>query len=370
MKSFKEALEKELTKSMYNNFGIENYDQYRFGETLIPSPSLFNATKAAIKKFIRYKNKSAHKFAKNAIRKVEEYMDGLDYVYKNVSQEDKYLIVKLIAYRILGYKKVKLPTNSKKYWNALKDVKKMKNPMDTYEPNFMDFILEKFDLNAIGYNVNLYFRDPGIVHDFILEQYAYKINGNGVVQAENGDVVLDIGACWGDTALYFSSKVGENGTVYSFEFVPDNVKVFDLNTSLNPDLKQRIKLISNPVSNITGDTIYFKDNGPGSRIEHKPFEGQTGSTTTIAIDDFVIKQNLNRVDFIKMDIEGAEPMALLGAIETIKIYKPKLAIAIYHSLEDFVNIPKWILELKLGYAVYINHYTIHSEETILFAIAI
>ncbi len=68
-----------------------------------------------------------------------------------------------------------------------------------------------------------------------------------------------------------------------------------------------------------------------------------------------------------MDIEGAEPLALKGAVETIKRFKPKLAIAIYHSMDDFIKIPIWIIELNLGYKLYLGHYTIHSEETIIFA---
>ena len=69
-----------------------------------------------------------------------------------------------------------------------------------------------------------------------------------------------------------------------------------------------------------------------------------------------------------MDIEGAELLALNGAIETIKKFKPKLAIAIYHSMSDFISIPKWIDDLNLGYKLYLDHYTIHTEETILYAI--
>ena len=68
-----------------------------------------------------------------------------------------------------------------------------------------------------------------------------------------------------------------------------------------------------------------------------------------------------------MDIEGTEPFALKGAEKTIRKFRPKLAIAIYHSMGDFINIPKWILELNLDYEIYLGHYTIHSEETIIFA---
>jgi hypothetical protein len=76
---------------------------------------------------------------------------------------------------------------------------------------------------------------------------------------------------------------------------------------------------------------------------------------------------LRKVDFIKMDIEGSEPEALMGAEQTIRKHRPKLAIAIYHDLRHFASIPHWIHDLNLGYKFYIGHFTIHAEETVLFA---
>ncbi|NJM81008.1 MAG: FkbM family methyltransferase [Flavobacterium sp.] len=137
--------------------------------------------------------------------------------------------------------------------------------------------------------------------------------------------------------------------------------------AFNPVLKEKIELIERPVSDSSNNNIYFKDNGPGSSISFSPFDEQTGAAKTITIDDFVnFKENI-KVDFIKMDIEGAEIIALQGAIETIKKYRPKLAIAIYHSIEDFATIPNWILDLNLDYEIYLGHYTIHAEETVCFA---
>ena len=98
-----------------------------------------------------------------------------------------------------------------------------------------------------------------------------------------------------------------------------------------------------------------------------PFDSQTGTVKSKAIDDFVKENEIESVGFIKMDIEGAELSALSGAIETIRKHKPKLAIALYHSVNDFVEIPKFIDDLNLGYNFHLGHYTIHSEETILFA---
>ncbi len=57
----------------------------------------------------------------------------------------------------------------------------------------MHFILDKFDLSPIGYDIKLFFSDGGIAIDFIVEQYAYKVNGQAIVQADIGDVVF---GCW------------------------------------------------------------------------------------------------------------------------------------------------------------------------------
>lgn len=81
------------------------------------------------------------------------------------------------------------------------------------------------------------------------------------------------------------------------------------------------------------------------------------------------KYKIEKIDFIKMDIESAELFALKGAIKTINAFKPKPAIAIYHSLDDFINIPEFINSLNLDYKFYLGHNSIHIEETVLFAVA-
>jgi FkbM family methyltransferase len=275
--------------------------------------------------------------------------------------------VEIIAYRLLGYKKIKLPFNNSAYWDALEKVKSLKKGNDTIDPHFMHFALEHFDLRPIGYNLELYFFGGGIVIDFIIEQYAYKLNDKYILHAEKDDVVLDIGACWGDTTLYFADKVGDNGKVFSFEFIPDNIKIYNINMGLNSHFNKRIQLVENPVSDISGQEVYYENNGPGSKIFDFPFKTHTGSATTISVDDFVDRYNISKIDFIKMDKEGAELAALRGALKTITKHKPRLAIAIYHSMEDFVNIPKWLMDLNLGYEFYLGHYTIYAEETVIYA---
>lgn len=74
-----------------------------------------------------------------------------------------------------------------------------------------------------------------------------------------------------------------------------------------------------------------------------------------------------RITFIKMDIEGAEKEALLGAENIIREQKPKLAISIYHKNEDIWEIPGLILEMNPEYQFYIRHYSLRFAETVLYA---
>lgn len=86
---------------------------------------------------------------------------------------------------------------------------------------------------------------------------------------------------------------------------------------------------------------------------------------TISIDEVLDGRPCT---FIKMDIEGAELKALIGAKETIRKYHPKLAISIYHKPEDMIEIPSYIRGLSADYRLYLRHHSSVQFETILYAI--
>jgi hypothetical protein len=133
---------------------------------------------------------------------------------------------------------------------------------------------------------------------------------------------------------------------------------------LNPALASRITLVSKALWESSGATISLSQCGPGSRVVE---ESKGLQVKTHTIDDLVIERHLTRVDFIKMDIEGAETSALLGAEQTIRRFRPRLAISVYHHIRDYVRIPEWIANLGLGYRMYLDHFTIFAEESVLFA---
>lgn len=74
------------------------------------------------------------------------------------------------------------------------------------------------------------------------------------------------------------------------------------------------------------------------------------------------------VTFIKMDIEGAEKKALSGSVNIIRRYHPKLAISVYHHVNDFWEIPELIFSIRKDYALYLRHYTEGKDETVMFFI--
>ena len=69
-----------------------------------------------------------------------------------------------------------------------------------------------------------------------------------------------------------------------------------------------------------------------------------------------------------MDIEGAEYKALLGAEQTIRKYKPKLAISVYHNRCDIWEIPKLVLSYNSDYKLYFRTYSFTGNDTIMYAI--
>ena len=74
------------------------------------------------------------------------------------------------------------------------------------------------------------------------------------------------------------------------------------------------------------------------------------------------------VDFLKMDIEGAELPALHGATRILKESRPILAISIYHSLDDLADIPIFLHEQMKDYTFFLRHHSFTVGETVMYGI--
>lgn len=290
-------------------------------------------------------------------------MPDLEWFYNRLSDEkSRALLVDVIAYRIMGYLGIKLPLANREYKNRRKSLEKLSDSSDKIGVHFNGGFLSRYDLATIGYPISLYLRNP--ITLFEVEQYACNAPE---ICAKEGDVVIDGGGCYGDTALYFAHKVGEKGSVHTFEFVPSNLNVMQKSFKLNPHLESRITVEKSALWSFSGLPLYVRDNGPASRVSAEKLPDFDLQTQTRSIDEYVADKKIASVDFIKLDIEGAEEHALRGAEKTIRSMHPTIAVSLYHSPSDFVVLPRLLDRFFPDYRFYLKHATMHAEETVLFA---
>ena len=369
---FLDSLRQELLKNKFNYY-TDNYDYTIFGHKKPAKKVLINQLKriffSAPFLTILIKNDFLfRKFFLSYLFKYDKYIQPLEFFYANLaSEKSKDLLVQLTAFRLLGYVKVRLPLSNNEYWKGMQEMEQMKNEKDFIDVPSFPWRLYLFDVSKTGFPIKVYINTKGSYTTFVVKQYI-ETSQNKRLAPHEGDVVIDLGGCYGDTALQFSYMVGNKGKVYTYEFIPGNLNIFKKNLALNPALKDAIEVIEHPVWDSSDKKVYYKDAGAGSHISFEPFKGNTGETTTLTVDDFVKNYNIEKVNFIKADIEGAEPYAIKGAINTLKKFTPTLAFTIYHSMNDFTSIVKQIADLNLGYKFYLGHYTIYASETVLYAV--
>ncbi len=88
----------------------------------------------------------------------------------------------------------------------------------------------------------------------------------------------------------------------------------------------------------------------------------------ISIDELVRAEGIDRVDLIKLDLEGGDGEALAGAVDTIVRHRPQIAASIYHYVNDFWQIPELLMSICDDYSFHLGVYSYERWETILYAI--
>ncbi len=174
----------------------------------------------------------------------------------------------------------------------------------------------------------------------VLAEMESGIYGRGERAVRKGDIVLDCGAADG----FFTALALRQGAarVVSIEPLPDRVAC--LRRTFAPRIAAgQVVVYPKGVWNETKEASFDAEatsvNGAHPSI--------TVQLTTI--DRIVAELRLPRVDFIKMDIEGAEKPALAGARETLRKSHPRISIATEHYPDDAVAIPKLIRSIAPGY---------------------
>lgn len=168
------------------------------------------------------------------------------------------------------------------------------------------------------------------------------------------EVFMDIGGYDGQTSLQFIKRCPNYNSVYLFEPSQKNLEAAKNNLSDFP-------------------SIYFIDKGLSDKPAKLKFNSADGSASKISVsgDETICVDSLDnlvmeKITFLKMDIEGGESSAIEGARRHIQNDHPTMAIAVYHKPEDLWEIPEQVLSIRGDYDLHLRHYTEGTDETVMY----
>ncbi|MDQ7068825.1 MAG: FkbM family methyltransferase [Sulfurimonas sp.] len=167
---------------------------------------------------------------------------------------------------------------------------------------------------------------------------------------------LDGGGYVGDTAEEIIKNYPDFSKIWLIEPIPENIRI----AKRELGHIKKIEFLTCGVGR-KKETLHFNEEKSFSTI----YGNGTQSVEIDTIDNIVKKE---KVDFIKLDIEGAEQDAIDGAKETILREHPILAICIYHKAEDWYSVPKKALSIRNDYKIYLRHYMEGIFETVMYFI--
>lgn len=169
---------------------------------------------------------------------------------------------------------------------------------------------------------------------------------------DEGAVIIDGGACDGSTSAKFS---GMGYRVFAFELDGENCK---LAKKLSEEKNFCVENLGLGAFRHTAK--YTHD--PCKIFITKEKEAGISSADIVDLDYYVREKHLQSVDFIKLDVEGAEVDAIKGAAAVIARFKPILAVSVYHKIEHLWTIPKLIKSIRSDYEFCLRHFVTSADD--------
>lgn len=195
------------------------------------------------------------------------------------------------------------------------------------------------------------YEDMFVISEIFIDQIY-----NRLFRLKDGFVAIDVGAHVGVFTLKASEEVGEKGLVISFE---PNPYTFNL-------LERNLKM--NQVTNVIPYRIALSNSSGKSKLYQSPHPREDSLVKVRSkyvlvnldiLDKVISKLNLERIDFVKIDVEGAELRVLEGAQKTLAKFRPNLAIAAYHELNKIEEISDFLL--RNNFRVFINKPYVYAK---------
>ncbi|MGZ3919055.1 MAG: FkbM family methyltransferase [Bacteroidia bacterium] len=190
---------------------------------------------------------------------------------------------------------------------------------------------------------------------FLFGKFQSHITNNKFLKIKEDFVIIDIGANVGLMTLQFA-KLVPKGKVISFEPTFYALQRLKDNLALNPELAKRVTVINSFVSEKSDSNpeivaySSWKVNGERNDNDHPVHLGTPKSSEgvpSISLNDFVEKENINRIDFIKIDTDGHEYEVFRGAEKAIAKLRPVIIFEIGLYVMD---------EKKISFDFYYNYF--------------
>ncbi len=200
-------------------------------------------------------------------------------------------------------------------------------------------------------------------HDYEAENFVFLKSA-----CTPGAVVLDIGAHIGLFSSIAAKNLNNNTTIFAFEPTPNTIAVLQQTIRINK-LQQVVQPVRQAMGRQVGTTTFFisenEADNSNSLVSYKEDRKLAAVNVDInTIDNFVSAKKLARLDFIKIDAEGAEYDVLQGGVEVFKQYRPAAILALHPEpiakkgdrMEDIYD-----LLVSLQYNIYFNNQPISKE---------
>ncbi|MBS5803571.1 MAG: FkbM family methyltransferase [Acinetobacter sp.] len=240
---------------------------------------------------------------------------------------------------------------------------------------------EDKDLYKLIFKIRAKLTNPQLADDYFRQKHVLKENGNFTIKNQYLEkinknqvkIAFDLGLNSGLNVIAYNKLLPNLEKTYGFEVIYDYAKcewiekfILDGRLNIIPFALGNEEKVGNFYLNkqlsVCSYCDFSNNNPPADMAKWEKI--QINATT---MDKFCCNNNI-MPDFIKMDIEGAEMPALEGGMKTIQECRPQLAISIYHSNEDFINIPLYLNKNLKNYHFKLGHYSPWRSETVLYAI--
>ena len=191
-----------------------------------------------------------------------------------------------------------------------------------------------------------------------------------VVSLSDKEVFIDCGAYTGDTAAAFVNRTkGRYERLVGFETDASLFSHIDKTLPRSVFFNKGVWDKADRLAFCAADSYgKIADTSVSSSTVFDRSDRAEQSETTVDVVPIDSVAECAGATFIKMDIEGAELPALKGAEQTIRRNKPKLAVCIYHSNADTIDIPEYVIGLDIGYKLFVRQHFGTVCETVLYAV--